>query len=120
MSKYVIRPVFSLTGRAIGYILPKSVKQIPHQMYKKLIGTYASEEFAHTLVELGIIEKDTSLEFCFEYFNDAIEQSFEGWKLLLILYADLLNDNSLDFLKLIFENPRVTELLSKQFLIFGV
>jgi len=33
LSRWVIRPVFSFTGRAIGYILPESVKKLPKTMY---------------------------------------------------------------------------------------
>lgn len=95
LSKYVIRPVFSFTGKAIGYILPESVKKLPSTMYRKIIGTYASEDFANVLVETGIIPKDTGVQFCFEYFNDAIEHCFEERKLLLILYADLMDENSI-------------------------
>jgi len=68
-------------------------------MYKKIVGTYASEEFANALVEVGAIGKDTEVNFCFEYFNDAIEQCFDEKKLLLILYADLLDENSMIFIK---------------------
>lgn len=30
-------------------------------MYKKIVGTYASEDFANVLVETGIIPKDTGV-----------------------------------------------------------
>jgi len=73
-------------------------------VYKKLIGTYASEDFANALVEMKIVERDTPVEFCFEYFNDAIETCFEERKLMLLLYADLLDDDSVVFIKQIFED----------------
>lgn len=76
-------------------------------MYWKLVGTYASEEFANALVDTGVIAKDTEVTFCFEYFNDAVEQGFEEKKLILILYADLLDENSMVFIKQIFEHERI-------------
>lgn len=53
---------------------------------------------------MKIIDKETEVQFCFEYFNDAIEHCFEDWKLLLLLYADLNDEGSIKFLKSIFEN----------------
>jgi len=55
LSKYIIRPTFSLTGRVISYIIPSAIKSIPSNLYKKFVGNYSSEEFANALVEMKVV-----------------------------------------------------------------
>lgn len=50
LSKYIIGPTISLTGKIISYVIPKSVKKFPSYLYRKVAGSYASADFAELLV----------------------------------------------------------------------
>lgn len=120
LSKYVIVPTFSLTGKVLSYVIPKSVKKIPSFIYWKLAGSYASADFANLLLDMKIVQKDTWLNFAQEYFNDAIEEAFEENKLVLVIYADMNDVNSGSFLMDLFASIPVVDILAEHYIIFGV
>lgn len=55
-----------------------------------------------------------------EYFNQAIEDAYDENKLLLLIYADLQDQNSGEFLHDIFEDIDTQDLLTENYLVFGV
>ena len=50
LSRFLIRPVFRGVGSVLGYVIPDSVKGAPGFLYRKIIGTYASQDFVTALL----------------------------------------------------------------------
>ena len=98
LSKYLIRPVFRLTGSVLNFILPGFVTSLPGKAWKKVWGTYPSQDFVTAIEEAGLIDDSSPLVFCQEWFTNSIEQCFEDSRPLFFMVADLENSDQLDFL----------------------
>lgn len=60
------------------------------------------------------------LKFAMEYFNDALEEAYESQKLILVIYADLDDQDNGAFLTDIFQNLQICDEIAQNFIIFGV
>ena len=77
VSKFIIRPAFGFTGAILGFFIPDAIKRLPGALYRKVVGTYGSEDFVNALIEMEAVSAQSTVEFCYNYFADAVEQAYE-------------------------------------------
>ena len=112
ISKYLIGPPLRLTGRALSYIIPDMIKNIPSSLYRKIAGTYGSEDFVNGLLQLGVLKENCRVNFAHEYFQDAVEEAHREKKTLLLLFGSLSDTDNIEFFTQLFDSEEIKQYLT--------